>query len=85
MGDLKVKKRDGTTEEWSFDKLVAAIGKAGIEMQKASEMAKNVGLWASEAAVEGVIESSAIRDKVVSEMQGVDPVAAEAYSAYKKE
>ncbi len=84
MGDLKVKKKDGSTEEWSFDKLAASIGKSGIEVEKATEIARNVGVWATENAKEGVIESSMIRDKVFNEMQSVDSVAAEAYRVYKK-
>ncbi len=85
MQDLQVKKRDGTLEPWSLDKLVIAIGKAGISISEAQALATKIEDWARSVAKEGVVESTQIRDKVI-ELMKVDFSAESAnYQTYKKE
>ena len=85
MEELKVKKRDGVLEPWSFDKLVASLGKAGIETSKADSIAKELFEWAQGAAENGEITSVAIRDAVIEKLKAEYPVESDNYSAYKKE
>ncbi len=83
--ELSVQKRDGKTEPWSMDKLIAAIGRAGVPVEEASNLAKTIEEWAKSAAVKGVIASSAIRDKVIVALKAQFPVESDNYQAYKKE
>lgn len=85
MEGLKVKKRDGSLEPWSFDKLVASIGKAGVETSEADKISKDLFKWVQDSAEEGVIASTAIRDELIEKMKVDFPVEAENYRAYKKE
>lgn len=85
MANLKVKKRDGNTEDFSYDKLVVSIGKAGVPETNAEEVASQVATWTQNTAGEsGEIGSSEIRDKIIELLSNDFPVEAENYRAYKK-
>ena len=83
--EIQVRKRDGNLEPWSFDKLVAAIGKAGIAVQEAEQIAGSVQSWAQQAAQDGNIESTQIRDKVIEVLTKDYPVESRSFEIYKKE
>ena len=83
--EIQVKKRDGSSEAWSFDKLVAAIGKAGIAVQEAEQIAGSVQSWAQQATVDGKIKSTQIRDKVIEMLRKEYPVESRSFETYKKE
>lgn len=85
MNDLNVKKRDGKLEPWSVDKLVTAIGKAGVPIEAAQNFAKNIEGWAKGTAQKGVIASTEIRDKVVEFIKGEYPSQADNFQAFKKQ
>lgn len=82
--DINVKKRDGSVEPWSYDKLVTAIGKAGIPISVAEEMASKIEAWATQNSQAGVVSSETIKDKILEELKNVDPVASENFKVYKK-
>jgi transcriptional regulator NrdR family protein len=84
MDGIQVKKRDGEAEAWSYDKLIASIGKSFIPIETAGTVAKAVEAWAQEKSKEGSLLSTEIRDKVIEELAKIDPVASENYRAYKK-
>ena len=83
--EIQVRKRDGNLEPWSFDKLVAAIGKAGIAVQEAEQIASSVQSWARQEAVDGNIESTQIRDKVIEMLRKDYAVESRSFETYKKE
>lgn len=84
MSDLKVQKKDGSSEDFSYDKLVASIGKTGVDSVKSEVIAKSIESWILDTAKDGLISSSAIRDKLIEELMKVDTAAAENYRNYKK-
>lgn len=80
---ISVRKKDGGMEEWSNDKLVTSIGKSGVDIKTAEEIANRVASWSNKSS-QDTISSTEIRDKVISELKTVDEVASEAYRLYKK-
>jgi len=82
--EIQVKKRDGSIEPWSFDKLVASIGKAGVPVREAEVIAAKVQSWAEQNSQNGQISSTQIRDKVIEVLSENYPVEAENYKTYKK-
>ena len=84
MSEIKVKKRDGNVESWSYDKLLNSIGKSMIPLKKAESVASLVEKWVKESEGKGVVSSTEIRDKIIEKLAEVDPVAADNYQAYKK-
>lgn len=84
MADLKVEKKGGEIEDWSYDKVLLSIGKSMIPLKKAEELARQVEKWANSKAKEGVISSEELREKVIEVLKENDSVAAESYRLYKK-
>ena len=85
MDNVQVKKRDGTLESWSYDKLVTSITKTGIPMDDAENLASKIEGWVRENASIMAIDSITLRDRVFEEIKQIDPAAADTYQAYKKE
>lgn len=84
MGDLQVKKRDGTVEPWNIDKLVTSIAKSGVPMNDAQRIAGEIEQWARGRVQNSGITSFEIRDKVIEMLSGEFPTEAENYKSYKK-
>ncbi len=84
MKELKVRKRDQSLESWSFDKLLASIGKAGVEIKEAQEIATKVEMWAKESSENGIIDAINLREKVFEVMNETHPAEADSYQAFKK-
>lgn len=85
MNDLKVKKRDGTIEPFSNDKLIASMTKAGVPVDASQNFTVQISNWAKSVSAEGEISSEEIRDKVIEVLSSEYPVEADNYRAYKKE
>lgn len=75
---LKAEKKDGLIVDFDKSKIVAALGKAGLEAAEAENIAGQVEAWAETAAVDGVIKTSDIREKL---LQLIPPEAAEKYKS----
>lgn len=84
MKKIKIKKRDGSYEEWSYDKILAAIGKSMVPLKKAEAVATSVEKWVEKNSGKGEINSTEVRDKVVEVLKEIDPVAAENFMVFKK-
>ncbi|KKR27727.1 MAG: hypothetical protein UT61_C0068G0005 [Candidatus Woesebacteria bacterium GW2011_GWA1_39_8] len=84
MADIVVIKREGTTENFSLDKIIASVAKAGATLEAAEQIGTEVESWVTSAAVDGKIRSGDIRAKIVEEIMKVDPLAASTYDAYVK-
>lgn len=83
--DINVKKRDGNIEPWSYDKVLAALTKAGVPLVNAEELASRVQEWAKTASPDGTVESTQVRDKLLELMKIEYPVEADNFQAYKKD
>jgi len=81
---VKVEKRDGSLEDFSRDKVSGGLVGAGLAVEEAEKIADQVEVWAQETAVEGVIKSSEIREKVLELLRLVDPEIANRFENYHK-
>ena len=85
MEAVKVQKRGGGVEDWSSDKLINSMAKAGISVTDAERVSKEVQAWAEQNAANGIVTSNQIRDRVTEVLKNQFPVEADSYVAYKKE
>lgn len=79
---IKVEKKDGRIVEFDGSKITSALGRVGLEQVEAEKVANQVETWADTAAVDGIIKTSAIREKV---LELVPPEIAEEYKSFEKE
>jgi len=85
MSDLNVKKRDGTVEPFSYDKIVASISKAGVPIKSAEDVASEVtGFIQDQGGEKGEILSTLVRDKIIEVLSKDFPVEADNYQSFKK-
>ena len=82
---MDVIKRDDIIEKWSNDKLLASIGKAGVELKEAERITSEIQKWVQDNYEKDMkVESITVRDKVIEFLREFDTVAAETYEQYKK-
>lgn len=81
---IKVQKKDGQLEDFDRNKVLGGIVKSGVNPEQAEEITKQVEAWALTAAVNGVLNSMAIRGKVLEVLRPVNPTAVEAFESYQK-
>jgi len=81
---IKVEKKDGRLEDFDRNKIKNGVIKSGVNPEQAETIAAQVETWAQGAAVDGVIKSSAIRDKVLELLGTINPKVASDFAAYKK-
>lgn len=84
MQNLQIIKKDNTLEEWSQDKLIASLTRAGIPAHDATEIAGRIHSWAIESAIDNKVMSTKIRDKVIQEIVTAYPAEADSYQAFQK-
>ena len=84
MSDLKIQKRDGSIENWSEDKIVTSIAKAGVPLNEAETYAAKLKSWAKTNSNNGTLRSTQLRDSVIAEIEASYPAEAENYKVYKQ-
>lgn len=82
--DLQILKNNGSQQLFDATKISAGLMKSGASLDEAQEIASQVEGWASSVAVDGVIKSLEVREKVLELLQSLNPGAAEAYENYRK-
>lgn len=83
MNDILVRKKDGGTEYFSFDKLLFSIGKAGVPMKDAEKIAREIEKWTELSENKKSLTSSMLREKVIEMLINDFPAEADSYKAYK--
>jgi len=81
---VKVQKKDGRLEDFDRNKIINGVVKSGTTAEQAEEVARQVETWLPTAVVDGVINSIAIRTKVLEILRELNPQAAAAFGTYKK-
>lgn len=81
---VKVRKRGGQIEDFDRNKTSNGMTKAGATPDQAEKITGQVEGWAQKSAVDGVIDSSQIKTKVLQLLQSVNPEAAKGFSSYQK-
>lgn len=75
-----VEKRDGTKEEWSDDKSLTSLIRAGLSIEDSKLALRNI----KESIPGGTIKSENIKNAVVSYLRDNFPEEAVIYENYKK-
>ena len=81
---IKVEKKDGALEEFDRNKISGGVIKSGATPEEAAKIAGEVETWVQSVAVEGVIKTSQIRDKVLDLLRVANPTAAATFETFKK-
>ncbi len=81
---IKVQKKDGQQEDFDRNKVVGGLAKSGATPDQVEEITKQVEVWVTTAAVNGVINSFEIRAKVLELLRAVNPSAITAFENYQK-
>jgi transcriptional regulator NrdR family protein len=84
MDGLKVRKRDGRLQDFDRTKIATSIAKAGGLPEQAEEIAAQVESWVAGVATGRVVDSSAIRAKIIELLRRTNPEAAETFEQYRK-
>ncbi len=78
---MKVKKRDGSEEDFNPVKIVAAVVRAGASVELADKISKEVE---EEFKEKEVVSSQEIRDFVLAKLKEMEPPAYENWLRYDK-
>lgn len=82
---LKVKKRDGKVEDFSREKLLKSLRKAGmVSKEKMEKIADTVTMFVKEAGKQGAVETSKIKGRVIGQMRTINSAAADKFAGFKK-
>lgn len=82
---FKVRKKDGSLEDFDRNKIVSGVMKAGGLAEDAEKVAAAIDAWLPTAVVEGVVNSSQIRTKGLKVLRIVNPTVAASFESYKKQ
>jgi len=82
---FKVKKKDGSLQDFDRNKVFESIMRAGATREEAEKIATEVETWLPSVAVSGVIDSQAVRAKIIEILTPLNPTVAGDYQAYKKQ
>lgn len=81
---INVNKRGGGIEEFSLDKLINSLAKAGVSVKDAEAVAKKIQAWANTNKKNNTINSSSLRDQVIINLKKDFPIEEENYELYSK-
>lgn len=81
---IKVQKKGGQLEDFDRNKVSGGVVKSGVTPEEAENVTKQIETWLPTAAVNGVVVSMAIRDKVLEILRATNPTAAAAFAGYQK-
>lgn len=81
----KVKKKDGSLQDFDRNKVFNSVMRAGGTREEAEKVASEVESWLPSVAVNGEVDSQTIRAKVIEVLKVVNPTVAGDYETHKKE
>lgn len=81
---IKIQKRQGGYDEWSDDKIITSIMRAGATSDEAKQTADSVKAWTADNSEDGRIDSTQLRDQIIKQLKKLNPIAANTYQLYKK-
>ena len=80
----KVLKKDGTIQDFDWNKVTAGIVNSGATPEQAEKVAASVELWLSSVAEDGVIKSYDLHVKVLETLRVINSAAAQKFENFKK-
>ncbi len=79
----KVRKRDGSLEDFSYQKVYQSLLSAGLDEGNALNIASQIQIWVQENDEE--VSTAEIRKRVIGLLEVENMEVAEKYKSYKKE
>jgi transcriptional regulator NrdR family protein len=80
----KVLKKDGSLQDFDWQKIVIAVTKAGASEDEANKVAMEVEGWLNSVAQDGVIKSYDLHVKVLEVLKASNPAAGAAFESFRK-
>jgi transcriptional regulator NrdR family protein len=84
MGNLKVQKKDGSTEDFDRAKVKNGILASGATEEQAESITIQIESWAPGAAANGVVSALDIKTKLLELLGGINPAAKATFENFKK-
>ncbi|MCX6704005.1 MAG: ATP cone domain-containing protein [Candidatus Woesebacteria bacterium] len=84
MGNLKVQKKDGSTEDFDRSKVKNGILSSDATEEQAESITVQIENWAPTAASNGIIKALDIKTKLLELLGGINPAAKTTFENYKK-
>lgn len=81
---MKVQKRDGRIEDFDRQKIKGGILRSGGTEEQAESITTQIELWAQKMAINGIISSLSIKEKLFELLGPINPAAKTAFENYKK-
>lgn len=81
---MQVEKRDGSLQEFDRNKLKGGLMSAGLADEDAESLTVDVEAWMEDVAEDDTVASQAIWEKVVDELEYLDPDVAEKYRGFRE-
>ncbi len=81
-GMAKVRKKDGSLEEFSRDKVYDSLLAAGLTPVDAEDLVKQIQAWVESS--DSTISTLEIRERSIDLMENKDVAAAQRYKTYQK-
>lgn len=81
---FKVRKKDGSLQDFDRTKIANAVMNAGGTPQDAEQVASELEAWLPTVAVEGIVETRDIRIKGIEILKTINSAAAATFETYQK-
>lgn len=81
---FKVQKKDGTVQDFDRNKILGGLTKSGASLEEAEKVTAQIEGMLAGIAVDGVIQTVQLREKVLEGLRAVNPTAAAAFESYQK-
>ncbi|MDP2860329.1 MAG: hypothetical protein Q8N98_01285 [bacterium] len=82
---VKIQKKDSRLEDFDRNKVLGGAIKSGASGEEAENVAKQIEVWVETAAVNGVVNSTELRSKILEILRLVNPNAAVSFENYRKQ
>ena len=81
---IRVRKKDGSVEDWNYEKAVSSMVNAGIPLNIAENVLIFLEAWARVHNENGIVNTSDIHLRVVELLKNIDESASSRYDSFKK-
>jgi len=80
----QVQKKDGSLVDFDQNKIVTGVLKAGGTQENVQKIAADVETWLPTIAINNVVKTSDLRNKIIEELRTVNPSTAANFESYQK-
>ncbi|MDD3531754.1 MAG: ATP cone domain-containing protein [Candidatus Shapirobacteria bacterium] len=84
MKKVKIQKKDGRIEDFDKEKLERSVFSAGATKGQSQLVTQEVEEWLYNVALEEIVNTQEIRNKIIGSLTEKNPRAAKSYQEYQK-